>query len=76
MLTFEVEIVDPKVEATLREMESESRIKLKKLSETRSKNGGKKPAEKQPLKFGAMKGLVLYMADDFDAPLEDFEEYM
>jgi len=76
MLTFEVEIVDPEAEATLREMESNSRIKLKKLSETSSKNGGKEPEEKQPLKFGAMKGLVLHMADDFDAPLEDFEEYM
>jgi hypothetical protein len=26
--------------------------------------------------FGSMKGLVLYMADDFDAPLDDFKEYM
>ncbi len=26
--------------------------------------------------FGAMKGLVLYMADDFNEPLEDFKEYM
>lgn len=27
-------------------------------------------------KFGAMKGLILHMADDFDAPLEDFKDYM
>jgi hypothetical protein len=27
-------------------------------------------------KFGCMQGLVKYMADDFDAPLEDFAEYM
>lgn len=26
--------------------------------------------------FGTMKGLVVYMADDFDAPLDDFNEYM
>lgn len=26
--------------------------------------------------FGAMKGLVLYMAPDFDAPLDDFKDYM
>lgn len=25
--------------------------------------------------LGTMKGTVLYMAPDFDAPLEDFEEY-
>jgi len=76
MLTFEVEIVDPKAEATLREMESNSRIKLKKVSDRPTNNGVKKSAEKKPLKRGSMKGLVLYMADDFDAPLEDFEDYM
>ncbi len=26
--------------------------------------------------FGGLKGFVTYMADDFDAPLEDFKEYM
>jgi len=32
---------------------------------------GRKP--RQP---GTLKGTVLYMAPDFDAPLEDFKEYM
>ncbi len=27
-------------------------------------------------KAGSMKGLIVYMADDFDAPLEEFKEYM
>jgi hypothetical protein len=27
-------------------------------------------------KAGSMKGLITYIADDFDAPLEDFKEYM
>ncbi len=27
-------------------------------------------------KFGAMKGLVTYMSDDFDEPLDDFKDYM
>jgi antitoxin (DNA-binding transcriptional repressor) of toxin-antitoxin stability system len=30
----------------------------------------------QPRKFGSMRGTVLYLAPDFDAPLEDFREYM
>ncbi len=30
----------------------------------------------KPRKLGTMKGTVLYMAPDFDAPLEDFREYM
>lgn len=28
------------------------------------------------LTFGCMKGIVEYMAEDFDEPLEDFAEYM
>ena len=32
-----------------------------------------KPAERQ---LGTLRGSVLYMAPDFDAPLEDFKEYM
>jgi len=30
----------------------------------------------KPRQLGTMKGTVLYMAPDFDAPLEDFKEYM
>lgn len=35
-----------------------------------------KPQQQKPRQFGCMKGLVIYMADDFDAPLEDFKDYM
>ncbi len=31
---------------------------------------------KKPRQLGTLKGTVLYMAPDFDAPLEDFNEYM
>lgn len=31
---------------------------------------------RRPRRAGSAKGLILYMADDFDAPLEDFREYM
>jgi antitoxin (DNA-binding transcriptional repressor) of toxin-antitoxin stability system len=30
----------------------------------------------EPLQPGSAVGKILYMADDFDAPLEDFKEYM
>ena len=26
--------------------------------------------------FGGAKGIITYMADDFDEPLEDFKDYM
>ena len=29
-----------------------------------------------PRQLGTMRGTVLYMAPDFDAPLEEFKEYM
>jgi len=32
-------------------------------------------AKKKARQLGTMKGSVLYMAPDFDAPLEDFKEY-
>ncbi len=35
-----------------------------------------KPVTKKQRQFGSMKGLVIKMADDFDAPMEDFKEYM
>jgi antitoxin (DNA-binding transcriptional repressor) of toxin-antitoxin stability system len=31
---------------------------------------------RQPRRLGTMKGTVLGVASDFDAPLEDFKEYM
>jgi prevent-host-death family protein len=33
------------------------------------------PVERRPV-FGSHKGSVVWMAEDFDAPLEDFDEYM
>ena len=32
-------------------------------------------ANRKARQLGTMKGSVLYMAPDFDAPLEDFKEY-
>jgi hypothetical protein len=63
-----VEILKPEAESILGEMENNKLVKLSKP--------GEKEKEKKPLQFGSMKGLVLYIADDFDAPLDDFEEYM
>lgn len=37
---------------------------------------GEGPPKREPRKSGTLKGTVLYMAPDFDAPLDDFKEYM
>ena len=34
------------------------------------------PAPPSARKLGSLRGTVLYMAPDFDAPLDDFKEYM
>ncbi len=34
------------------------------------------PEARRKRKLGALKGLVKYMADDFEEPLEDFKDYM
>jgi len=34
------------------------------------------PRGNKPRQPGTLKGTVLYMAPDFDAPLEEFKEYM
>jgi antitoxin (DNA-binding transcriptional repressor) of toxin-antitoxin stability system len=34
------------------------------------------PPERKPRQPGTLRGTVLYMAPDFDAPLDDFKEYM
>ena len=44
-------------------------IKLTPLNET-------EPTAPRQAKFGSGKGLLLYMAPDFDAPLEEMREYM
>jgi len=35
-----------------------------------------KPESKTPRQPGTLRGTVLYMAPDFDAPLDEFKEYM
>jgi hypothetical protein len=32
--------------------------------------------QQPPRRCGTLRGTVLYMAPDFDAPLDDFKEYM
>ena len=36
----------------------------------------KQKSIKKEREFGCMKGVVAYMADDFNAPLDDFKDYM
>lgn len=66
METYIVEILDPKAKVLLDDLADLNLIRVEK---------NEKPKEKQR-KFGSMKGLVKHIAEDFDAPLEDFKDYM
>ena len=35
-----------------------------------------KPPKKKKRQAGTFQGFLVYMADDFNAPLDDFKEYM
>jgi hypothetical protein len=66
METLSVKILEPKARRLLDDLES------LKLIEIEDKNISVKPKRR----FGSMKGLVVDISDDFDAPLDDFEGYM
>lgn len=66
METYTVEILEPKAKKLLDDLANLNLIRVQKAE---------KPKRK-PRKFGSMKGLVKNIAKDFDAPLEDFKNYM
>ncbi|MEO6589642.1 MAG: DUF2281 domain-containing protein [Pyrinomonadaceae bacterium] len=66
METYTIEILEPKAKKLLDDLANLNLIKIQKTQ---------KP-KKMERKFGSMKGLVVHIADDFDAPLEDFKDYM
>jgi hypothetical protein len=63
--TLRVKILDPKAKRLLHDLEELNLIEIDR----------KEGAPKAQRRFGAMKGFVTHMADDFDAPLEDFKDY-
>ena len=52
--------------------------KLKKKVDKKVNKPAVKPGKnkKEERFFGCMKGVITYMADDFNAPLDDFKDYM
>jgi len=66
METVSVKIIDQRAKRLLEDLEGLKLIELERKGQT----------DLPKRRFGSMKGLVVEIADDFDAPLEDFEEYM
>ena len=55
-------------------LQSQIEKTVDKLLEDRSNNLS--ADNKSGRGYGSMKGLIKFMADDFDEPLEDFKDYM
>ena len=51
-------------------------LELKEIVLKISSSPNKTPAKKDKRQFGSMKGLVVYMSPDFNAPLDEFKDYM
>ena len=59
--------------AILKQLPFDEKVRVKKAID---KDLNSNQANKPKRKAGTMKGLVRYMAPDFDAPCEDFKDYM
>ncbi len=66
METYNIEILEPKAKKLLGDLASLNLIKFQKVE----------TPPRKTRRFGSMKGLVIHIADDFDAPLEDFKDYL
>ncbi len=66
-----IELLNDHALNLLRDLEQMSIIRF-----TKSEKNIDKTVQKKQRTFGAMKGLVIYMSKDFNAPLDDFNEYM
>ena len=63
-----------KLEKLPPDLQSQIEKAVDKLLEGKLKNLSTSSNSKRG--YGSMKGLIKFMADDFDAQLEDFKEYM
>ncbi|GAB3914119.1 hypothetical protein GCM10028803_59030 [Larkinella knui] len=59
----------------IKKLPAEQKTIVKSVLEAIETDGDTAPVNSErPL--GTMKGLVVYMSDDFDEPLDDFKDYM
>ena len=74
MQTLQIGIIQPQAVNLLRELDSLKLITIMSPDTCSAMPSETVPSEKHPV-FGCAKGQF-WLSDDFDAPLEDFAEYM
>jgi prevent-host-death family protein len=76
MSTITIEEAQAQLAALIDNLRAGEEIVITRNHKPIAKLTGEGQPERPPRQPGTLKGTVLYMAADFDAPLEDFEEYM
>lgn len=73
-----LELIDTKASQLPPELQAEVLNFIEFLDFKKSKNQAVSadPFPRLPNKFGAGKGIITYIAEDFNAPLDDFKDYM
>ena len=71
-----LKITEAQIIAVLREMPAKERERVYLLASAPAAPEAEAVPEKPRRIFGSGKNDILYMADDFDAPLDDFKDYM
>ena len=68
-----LELTDEQVIALVEQLPEEQK---KRLLDRLAGEAAPPARGKRQRQFGSAKDAILFMADDFDAPLDDFREYM
>lgn len=76
MPTVTVEEAQAKLPEIIEKLVPGEEVVITRNNQPVAKLIGEKPPVRKPRQPGSAKDKIIYMADDFDAPLEDFKEYM
>jgi antitoxin (DNA-binding transcriptional repressor) of toxin-antitoxin stability system len=76
MSTITIEEAQAQLPALIDKLRPGEEIVITRNDEPIAKLTGQAQPERPPRQPGTLKGTVIHLAPDFDAPLEDFKEYM
>jgi len=75
MSTVPIEEAEAKLRELIESLKPGEEIVITRDEQPIAKLVGEQPMKTAHRKIGIAKDKILYMADDFDAPLDDFQEY-
>ncbi|MFO0929301.1 MAG: type II toxin-antitoxin system Phd/YefM family antitoxin [Gemmataceae bacterium] len=76
MTTVTIEEAQARLPQLIAQLQPGEEVVLTQAGQVVAKLVGEPKPNRTPRRLGTLKGTVLGMAPDFDAPLDDFKEYM